>query len=163
MPPLRERREDIPFLVYHFIRRFNERFKKSVAVPTHEVMARLTSYDWPGNIRELQNAIERGVVLSRDDKLHLHDLFRQLQPPTQPPEVADNKFSIEEGLGDESSISPYAEAKRRFEQKYLTSLLAATHGNISEASRLSGQYRTKIYRMMKRYNIEGDRFKHRSF
>ncbi|MCB0417077.1 MAG: sigma-54-dependent Fis family transcriptional regulator [Bdellovibrionales bacterium] len=160
LPPLRERREDIPFLVYHFISRFNDRFKKSVAVPTHEVMARLTSYDWPGNIRELQNAIERGVVLSRDNKLDLHDLFQQLQP--QPSAVAE-KLTLEDGMGLDSGISPYAEAKKHFEQKYLTSLLAATHGNISEASRLSGQYRTKIYRMMKRYNIDCDRFKHRSF
>lgn len=152
LPPLRERREDIPFLVHHFIKRFNERFSKSVAAPTHEILARLTGYDWPGNIRELQNAIERGVVLARDDQLRLDDLFYQAPAV----EAVGNKATTAGGGG----IIPFSEARQSFEKKYLTSLLAATKGNISEASRLAGQYRTKIYRLMKRYAIEPEPFKH---
>lgn len=153
LPPLRERREDIPLLVNEFLRRFNERFAKHVSGPSHEVMARLVGHDWPGNIRELQNALERGVVLARGQQLELQDLFH-----TPPPAAATSEydFPLE---GDGRSIIPFREAKERFEKRYLVRLLAATRGNISEASRLAGQYRTKLYRLMKRYRIDSEAFK----
>ncbi len=71
LPPLRERTEDIPLLVRFFLDRFNKRFTKSIQPPTKELESRLVSYAWPGNIRELQNAVERGVVLSEDNTLSL--------------------------------------------------------------------------------------------
>ena len=64
MPPLRERREDIPLLVEHFVRRFAERTGKQIDGVDEKAMAELTRYDWPGNVRELENTIERAVVLS---------------------------------------------------------------------------------------------------
>jgi formate hydrogenlyase transcriptional activator len=69
VPPLRERREDIPVLVRHFAQQFSRRMKKSIETVPAETMAALTSYDWPGNIRELQNLIERAVILSRGPTL----------------------------------------------------------------------------------------------
>lgn len=153
LPPLRERREDIPLLVNEFLRRFNERFSKNIAGPSHEVMARLIGHDWPGNIRELQNALERGVVLARGRQLELNDLFHTPPPPAA---ATDFDFPMD---GDSRSIIPFREAKERFEKRYLMRLLAATRGNISEASRLAGQYRTKLYRLMKRYRIDSEAFK----
>src|SRR6478735_3609856 len=71
VPPLRERREDIPVLVRHFAQQFSRRMKKSIETIPAEAMAALTSYDWPGNIRELQNLIERAVILSRGPTLDI--------------------------------------------------------------------------------------------
>jgi DNA-binding NtrC family response regulator len=71
LPPLRERASDIPLLVESFLEKFNRRFHRDIAPPSRELMARLETYSWPGNIRELQNAVERAVVLSTDGLLHL--------------------------------------------------------------------------------------------
>src|SRR6202035_4548156 len=69
IPPLRERREDIPLLVRHFVRRFSERLRKSISVISDSVMESLCRYPWPGNIRELENFIERAVILSQGAEL----------------------------------------------------------------------------------------------
>lgn len=151
VPSLRDRRQDIPLLVDSFISRFNKRFEKSVKPPSHGIMARLMAYDWPGNVRELQNVIERGVVLSRDGNLRWEDLFHHVENPVQSAGVP--KSPPTDGL------LPFDQAKEGFERDYLNRLLAEAKGNISEASRISGQYRTKIYRMLDRYHIESDSFK----
>jgi len=89
VPPLRERRADIPLLVAFFLSRFSKRFDKRVDMVSPETMERLTSYGWPGNIRELQNVIERAVVLSRGPVLELDrdllplslELPKTIEPP----------------------------------------------------------------------------------
>jgi formate hydrogenlyase transcriptional activator len=80
LPPLRERREDIPLLVDHFVQKFAERQRKRIYHVPDEVMEALTSYDWPGNVRELQNFIERAVIMTTGDVLRprIGDLFPQL-------------------------------------------------------------------------------------
>jgi DNA-binding NtrC family response regulator len=152
LPPLRDRCEDVPLLVEHFLKRFNERFNRSVMRPSDEEMARLMTYDWPGNVRELCNAVERGVVLSEDEKLHFEDIL---------PPLARASSSQASGDGDADSLVmtpdlslPLGEAKQRMEEAYIRKLLKATHGNISEAARISGLYRANIYRLMARYGID---------
>jgi formate hydrogenlyase transcriptional activator len=71
VPPLRERPEDIPLLVHFFANKFAQQMKKSIESVPKETMAALTSYHWPGNIRELQNLVERGVILSRGSVLEI--------------------------------------------------------------------------------------------
>jgi formate hydrogenlyase transcriptional activator len=85
LPPLRERADDIPSLVWHFVRKFGERMNRRIEIVTDEVMEVLRHYSWPGNIRELQNFIERAVILSSGPVLHapLGDLDRNLDTPTQ--------------------------------------------------------------------------------
>ena len=89
LPPLRERREDIPLLVRHFVRQFARRMNKIIDVISSETLQALTSYSWPGNIRELQNVIERSVVVSQNGNLSVkkswlsHDSF-QTEPATEP-------------------------------------------------------------------------------
>lgn len=154
VPPLRERREDIPLLVEYFVRQFSERFNREVVAPSYEGMARLTAYDWPGNVRELQNVIERGVVLSSDGKLHLDDLISWMGTTSG---SAKHSFSP---LDEENpSLLPYREVIEWVERKYLTRLLRMASGNISEASRLSQEPRVKIYRMMRKYKLDPTRFK----
>ncbi len=150
LPPLRERKEDIALLANYFIKRFNERFNKDVKTPSHEVVARLQSFPWPGNIRELQNAIERGVVLTRDKEIHVDDLFQQGPRPVTPQSAAP--------VAGEPLLE-FHQAKSRFERDYLSRLLKMSHGNISEAARISGEYRTKLYRLLKRHHMDSERYK----
>lgn len=78
VPPLRERRDDIPLLVTHFIKKFEKKFGKKINVVTKKVMDELTQYHWTGNVRELENVIERAVIISRGAKLDLGDSLRPL-------------------------------------------------------------------------------------
>ncbi|MGQ9922033.1 MAG: helix-turn-helix domain-containing protein, partial [Desulfobacca sp.] len=80
LPPLRERRSDIPILVNHFIHEFSRKKKKNLRRLTPGAMRRLTDYDWPGNVRELENLMERLVILSEDEVLDVKDLPEHLQP-----------------------------------------------------------------------------------
>jgi len=80
LPPLSERREDLPLLVDHFIERFNHQKGRSVAGVAREAMSTLMTHDWPGNVRELENAIEHAFVLCRQDLIHLEDLPEHLHP-----------------------------------------------------------------------------------
>lgn len=152
-PPLRKRREDILVLADIFIKRFAERFGKTIAPISNELQMRLLAYEWPGNVRELQNAIERAVVLSIDGQLQIEDVFQSnsFTEATDSGEVGP--------LGDEGPVSEYSSALKGFEKKYILKLLRATRGNISEASRISGEYRPHLYRLIKKYRIDPAEFK----
>jgi len=86
VPPLRERREDIPLLVHYFVAQFAKRMKKDVETVSPETMQALTRYSWPGNIRELEHLIERAVILSRGPALNVPqvDLAEAIASPTAP-------------------------------------------------------------------------------
>lgn len=149
IPPLRDRREDIPVLVAHFLDVFNQRFSRHVPFPRPEIMARLIAYDWPGNVRELQNTLERGVVLSQKNELALEDLFGHVRSQT-----------VRADASEEAGEPPlFQEAKERFEREYLTQLLTHAHGNISVAARISGQCRPQLYRILSRLGLSPDDFK----
>ena len=149
IPPLRERRGDIPVLVEHFLHFFNQRFSRQVQYPRPEIMARLTSYHWPGNVRELQNTLERGVVLSQNNELAIEDLFGHIRGQAARPEAAL-----------ETAEPPiFQAAKEHFEREYLTQLLKYANGNISVAARISGQCRPQLYRILSRLGLSPDDFK----
>ena len=155
LPPLRERTEDIPLLVRFFLDRFNKRFTKSIQPPTKELESRLVSYAWPGNIRELQNAVERGVVLSEDNTLSLDVM---LDRPLS--ETNNVDAQVKGGVQDDAIwMTPLSEAKKNFEKTYLQHLLEITKGNISELSRISGRYRADVYRLMSKYGVEWEEFR----
>ncbi len=152
LPALRERREDIGLLVDFFLRRFNQRFQKKIQPPSRELEARLAAYSWPGNIRELQNALERGVVLSTDGQLHLQNMLE----PEGASAVAPGEMNP---MIATFWQSPLSEAKKNFERTYLQQLLEMTRGNISEIARISGRYRADIYRLMTKYGVQWDEFR----
>ncbi len=158
IPPLRHRKDDIELLTHHFLEMFNKRFKKNVMPPGPEVLQRLLAYDWPGNIRELKNAIERAVVLDTDGKLGIEELFQHLtinipskkekfdrdsDESRQTPSVSEKVFEL-----------PLTEAKQAFEKFYVERLLKKTGGNIAEVARRSGRYRADIYRLFDKYGID---------
>lgn len=149
LPPLRNRTDDIPELVEHFVKRFNLRYTRTVAVPSKDLLARLISYAWPGNIRELQNSLERAVVLSKDGKLHLEHILPK--PTTHEPEPTESYSNNECIL--------FTEAKNNFERHYVNNILQHTHGNVTEAAKIAGRYRSDIYRLMEKHHIKQEDFR----
>lgn len=152
LAPLRERRDDIPILIDHFLHQFNKRFSKSVHLPSKEVELRLAAYDWPGNIRQLQNAVERGVILSSDGELHLTDMI-SIEDSQGAGHCSHSQFD------QDFWLKPLSDAKKGFEKDYLKHLLEVTRGNISEMARLSGRYRADVYRLLTKYDIEWEEFR----
>ncbi len=159
IPALRERAEDIPSLVDHFLAIYNERCRRNVKRPSPTDMARLQAYPWPGNIRELQNAIERAVVLAPGDDLKMEDVFS----PVNDFAVVERKLKngATHLLEDEVFDRPLTEAKQTFERRYLEHLLEKTRGNVGSAAELSGRYRADVYRLLTRYGISHADFANR--
>jgi two-component system response regulator AtoC len=135
LPPLRDRREDIPLLAEHFVRRYAERSGKSITRVTPEAMQLLTEYPWPGNIRELEHCIERAVALANGQVLTPDDLAPEL------------RSSIDATLF--RGAPTLEEVKRR----YLAHVLQETGGNISRAATILGVERRSLQRMLRRYGL----------
>ncbi len=140
VPPLRERREDILPLAVFFIKRASEKFGIPPKRLSDRAKAQLLYHPWHGNIRELENAIERSLILSSGDTIEeiiLEDEAESYQVQEHP----------------EQDILPFVEARNRFEREYLKKLLALSEGNISKASRLSGKTRAEIYRLLRKHGL----------
>jgi DNA-binding NtrC family response regulator len=151
LPPLRERKGDIALLASTFIDLFAKRYQKSIQPLSQSMAARLEAHDWPGNVRELQNSIERAVILAKDGELQIEDVLRQ---------KANRRHSrLKSEPQAETDMVSYAKAKEDFERSYLLKVLATAKGSIAEAARLSGRYRSDIYRLLERYDIKPDEFK----
>jgi two-component system response regulator GlrR len=134
IPPLRERRQDIPSLTQFFLKQSTSRLNKPIRGFTPEAMQAMVTYSWPGNVRELENVIERAVVMSAQDMISLELL------------------SLNPGK-TQGTIQPLTEAKESFEREYLRDLLGATEGNISRASKIAGRYRADFYKLLKKYGL----------
>jgi DNA-binding NtrC family response regulator len=139
LPPLRERREDIPVLAKYFLRRFATETKKSFAGITAEAEARLVAYTWPGNVRELANVIERAAVLGQGSEMTLEDLS---------PRVV---YSEAEGAPEALSYRTAVNAAR---ENVIRRALAITQGNRAAAARLLGLHKTHLLNLMKSLRIE---------
>jgi two-component system response regulator GlrR len=151
--PLRECREDILLLAHHFVDFYSQKFGKKISPLSLEIDARLRNNSWPGNVQELKHAIERAVILSTDDRLAIDDIF-----PEGTSSSGTNKKAATNSY--EKSLS---EAKQDFERKYLQHLLESTRGNISEMARISGRYRTDIYRLLTKHGVVWEEFRPEHF
>ena len=141
IPPLTERRDDIPLLAQHFLKIFVDKNKKKIKGFTPKAMDQLIRYDWPGNVRELMNAVERAVVLARTDYLDGQD-FSILQPllqqPAPVPADVDNMDNI-----------PLEEV----EKAAILRMLETVDGNKSEAARRLGITRKTLHKKLKKYGV----------
>ncbi len=142
VPPLRERREDIPLLAQHFLAHFSKRNRKSLKGFTPQAMDRMLKYDWPGNVRELMNAVERAVVLSRYEYVDVPDLPLALQEMEAPGERNGMQGGIPAGV-------PLEEV----EKATILKTLEATGGNKSEAARRLGITRKTLQKKLKKYGV----------
>ncbi len=138
LPPLRERKDDIEPLVEHFLKKYSS---KDVKV-SDEVMELLVEYDYPGNIRELEHAIERALIFKEDNIIRPRDL---------PPEFMGR--SVGSGLGEIFKL-PWEEAKAQVEKMYIERVLDKVKGNVSEAARISGIDRSYLHKQIKKYGIK---------
>ena len=134
MPPLRKRRDDIPLLIDHFLRKYGRETAKQVDHLTPEAMRYLKNYDWPGNVRELENAIERAVVLSKARTLGM-DAFSFLRPSA--------RFT-----------TPAQRSLKDIEKRHIEQILTDCKWNVTEASKILEINRVTLHRMIKRYNLK---------
>lgn len=145
IPPLRERKSDIPLLVAHFINLQNGKFGTHVKGLIPEALDAALSYDWPGNIRQLKNVIEASMTLEADDCITLPVISQFIEVSHEAPGA--------EVLTDEGD---YTNALARFEIDYLKGLLRRHGGNVEAAAREAGMNMATIYRKIKKYGIKKD-------
>jgi DNA-binding NtrC family response regulator len=144
IPPLRQRREDIPAFIGYFIKVTATRMKKSPPSIDPEAVSRLQAYPWPGNVRELQNVIERALALYSGDNLTLNDFADSItsSEPCTPPL--------------DTIIVPYSQAKEIFEKSYLATALQQANHSVGIAAQNTGIPRQNFYLKMKKYKIRSD-------
>jgi len=149
LPPLRERREDIPLLVEHFVERHAAEMGRQVTGIDPEVVEVLSRYPWPGNVRELQNVLKRALAMCRQAVLSVEDL---------PDEIV---VAAGDKPGAENGGFFYVRGQRiaAFEREYLTSLLRASGGDVSQAARDARTPRGTFYRLLKKHDIDPAAFR----
>ena len=155
IPPLRERREDIPEMVGHYLARFAAERHMSTPSISEEAMAALQAHDWPGNVRQLRNSIERTIILAPGDRVACIDV------DLLPPEILENQNAMG---GPTAAVaimgSPLREARESFEREYLKIQIRRFSGNISRTASFIGMERSALHRKLKALGIgekrEGD-------
>jgi two-component system nitrogen regulation response regulator NtrX len=148
LPPLRERREDIPELVSHFLARIAAERRMAGPTISEEAMAALQAHDWPGNVRQLRNIIERTLILAPGDRL------ARIEVDLLPPEVLDNQSTMSGGNSGMAIMgSPLREAREAFEREYLKIQIRRFSGNISRTASFIGMERSALHRKLKALGI----------
>src|SRR5947207_2036875 len=142
IPPLRERREDIPHLVEHFVRKAARDCRRDVRGVSAGALEVLTRYDWPGNVRELENVIHRAVVLATGPVLHLQDVPLDVAIPE-----TGARLTEDDGL-------PLREACDRFERQYVLRVLERVQWNVSRAARLLGVHRNTVLAKLSAWGVQ---------
>jgi two-component system nitrogen regulation response regulator NtrX len=146
VPPLRERREDIPLLARHFLERFSREQGATTKRLTEEAAARLTSYAWPGNVREMKNYIERLVIMVPDgvvDASRLLPLGNLITPAAPPPVLSDGP------------VQPLKQARAQFERDHILRALDTHRWNISRTAEALGIERSHLHRKIRELGIRG--------
>ncbi len=149
MPPLRERKEDIPLLAYHFLKKYNEKLHRNIQEISIDAMQALQDYPWVGNVRELENVMERCTVLSHGEVIRAKDL---------PGNILSQSFYLQEQESLDLTRFAYREAKLKalhlFNKSYLSHLLRQAQGNITVASDRAGMDRSNFKKIIKKYEID---------
>jgi two-component system response regulator GlrR len=140
LPPLTDRKEDIPLLARHFLAGFAQKMGKTIQGFTPEAMQKLLAYGWPGNIRELENTIECAVAMGSGEMI-TPEMLLQTRDAQNP------------------GLAPLKEAKDSFEKDYLIQLIEITRGNISQAAKLAGKYRADFYALLKKHQLDPTNFR----
>ena len=141
LPPLRERAEDIPVLIEHFIRKFGDQVQRKLDGIEPEALTALMNYHWPGNVRELEHTIERAVLLGKETRIGLQDF---------PPSL----------FARNNNVLPLTDAVARsytlrdLEKEYIIRVMEIVHGNKTEAAKTLGVDRTTLYRKLEEYKVK---------
>jgi two-component system response regulator GlrR len=144
LPALCERRDDIPLLAEHFLAKYAHEFGRSARVLSEAATRKLMFYDWPGNIRELENTIERAVML------------------TEKKRISDTEIFLPDAAGyikDESFQEVKARVVTQFERTYINNLMATYHGNVSQAARAAKKNRRAFWELIRKHNVDVQSFR----
>ncbi len=136
LPPLREREEDIPLLSEHFVRQYASKYRKSVTSISQTAIKKLQKYSWPGNIRELQHAIERAIIMSESDSLTPEDFFFLVQKHDSSTNVESDTYNLDD-----------------VEKNVIQKAVNKHNGNISKAAKELGLTRASLYRRLEKYGL----------
>lgn len=147
LPPLRERMEDIKLLAYYFLDSSLKSTTKEIFGFEDEVLSCFESYTWPGNIRELENVVERAVALSHEEMITLSDIPAQIKKVHQ----ANNN-----GIEALNLMEAKKKAVEKIEKEYLLRLLTEHRGNVTQIAKESGMTRRNLHRLLNRYNFNPD-------
>jgi Nif-specific regulatory protein len=160
LPPLRERRSDIPLLVEHFVQKFNERLKKSISAVDPDALDRLTSHHWPGNIRELENVLERTLLFAAGPRISAADLPPELQKEAAPAVAAAGPGSgpitpsqAPAATGATSLKEIVRQETERVERELIVRALEETGGNVTRAARKLKISRKSLQNKMKDFGL----------
>jgi DNA-binding NtrC family response regulator len=148
IPPLRERKEDIPLLSTHFLKKYTQESKKEIETISPQAMELIMGHDWPGNVRELENIIEAAVALETGKTITSKYLYL-------------NKWRgyLKQALEVGKKMPTFQAAKRLFERDYIVNALKRCEGNIAKAARETGIIRPNLYEKIKRYGIRIEDYK----
>lgn len=135
LPPLRERKEDIPLLANYFLNKYATETRKEIKGFSPAAMQKLMLHDWPGNVRELENSVECAVALAPQDMISAALIL---------PTLSEAK----------ERLKPLKDAKESFERNYLIQLIELTEGNVSQAAKLAGKFRADLYDLLKKHDIK---------
>jgi two-component system response regulator GlrR len=141
LPPLRERREDIPLLAEYFLKKFSSQMNKKIKGLAPAALQRLMLHEWPGNVRELENTIEYATAMTLQDV------------------ITDDLILPGKGEAFEETLKPLTEARDAYEKGYLVRLLECTRGNVSGAAAIAGRYRADLYALLKKHGLNPGDFK----
>jgi two-component system response regulator GlrR len=140
LPPLADRREDIALLAHHFMRSLAKRYAKSLTAFAPGGLEQLSVASWPGNVRQLQNVVEKCVVLCSGTLIPVS--------------------LVQSALANQGAdMLPFDEARKEFERDYLTQLLKITNGNVALAAKLARRNRTDFYTLLARHQLDSANFK----
>jgi len=146
LPSLKERREDIPLLVHHFIEHYNKAFSRTIEGISEEALDQLLSYDWPGNIRELEHVIQRSIILCRNESIDLMDLDDKFSGPVKRMSITipDEYYNLK---------NTFIEAKNIIEKELINKALLKKHNNRTQAAKLLGiSHRALMYKLSEKKN-----------
>jgi len=151
LPPLRDRLDDVPLLAAHFLNKYSEKNDKRIAMISTEGLSSLMRYSYPGNVRELENIIERAVIMEKGDILTKIDLKR----------LGSGKYNKQSLIGNdiETFRKTKTEIVEKFEKEYFTRLLRMYNGNMSRASEHAGINIKNFHEKMARYGLKKEEFK----
>jgi two-component system response regulator GlrR len=144
IPPLRERKEDIPLLVQHFVKKYARKFKRPDVHVLAKSMKTFVAYPWRGNIRELENMIQNLIIMSKSSNLEI----KNIPLPERDPASGLETFKV----AKEKTI-------RNFEKKYLVQLLKEYKGDVAKAAVRSGKGRTALWNLIKKHNLQPKQFR----
>ncbi|QAT43257.1 sigma-54-dependent transcriptional regulator [Aminipila luticellarii] len=144
LPPLRERKDDIPILANYFTRQISKETSKCISPLSPEIIQALERYSWPGNVRELRNIIERLVVMTSDSEIKWSNLPDELKQGSDSCAVRDDSLGVD---------VPLLDAKKAFEKQYIIKALSCNQGNVGKTAMKLQLARKNLYKKIKEYDI----------